>query len=542
MYVDNIVTVMKGLINPPTGEEIIAAGYNTLGDGGGGTFIWVPGTPTDDGGINIKNNAATGHFKRLFSGTINARWFGTFGNGVDDQPHLQSAIDYCLAKNINLHLDDNFTIGKSLNINRQVNSVTASDFFIISGGGIHTDATIPLFSTSLNSTPVNRPVTQLVRFREITFTSVKTTESYVLDGNKYLRTTFDGCSFFGIKLLTTNYYTQSIYLLNCNARDWIGVFINTAGCYDLRISHGLYESGESFASLIGSIDVNGHGVNATITNNVIEGMSGYAIKYKFSSVLTVGYNYFEENKLGDLLGADNNNINNPNRGVIHIGNFHFMNVLVQGFYPVTWGATKGGISLGNSSNSNLNYFTTSVSEVFTANVASWERANVATHFGADKIFFGTSPALNGAVTNYATKIDKGTIVLNTEISATNPNTGWICIVTGTYSTAQWKPFGTTNGLTENRGAVLVGSEDLNSMMISGNYFPVPNVGWLTTGLNYPIKDRGILEIIQESKLTLDIVQKYATIVDNPTKDVRIFYRTYYGYGHYWSRWREMVTI
>ena len=541
MYVDNIAIVMKGLTTAPVGEEIIAAGYNNQGDGGGGTFIWIPGIPTDDGGIHIKNNASTGHFKRLFSGTVNARWFGTFGNGADDQLYLQRAIDYCLAKNVNLHLDDNFTIGKSLNINRQVNSTAVSDFFVISGGSIHTNAIIPLFSSSLISNPANRPVTQLVRFREITFTGVKTTDSYVLDGNKYLRTTFDGCSFVGIKFLTTNYYTQSIYLLNCNARDWAGIFLNTTGCYDLRISHGLYESGESFACLNGSIDANGHGINATITNNVIEGMSGYAIKYKFSSVLTVGYNYFEENKLGDLLGADNNNINNPNRGVIHIGNFHFMNMLVQGFYPVTWGATKGGISLGNSSNSNLNYFTTSVSEVFTANVASWERANVPTHFGADKIFFGTSPTLNGGVTNYATKIDKGTIVFNTEITATNPNAGWICTVTGNYSTAQWKPFGTTNGLIENKGAILMGNEDLNSMMISGEYFPTPSVNWLTTGTNFPIPDRGALEITQESKLTLDVIQKYTTIIDNPAKDVRIFLRTYYGHGHYWSRWREIVT-
>lgn len=555
MYFDTI-GLMKGYTSPVAGEEIIVAGYHSVADGGGGTFIWVAGTLSAyDEGIHFESTGATGYYQRLYSGDVQARWFGTYGNGTnDDAPALNKAISYCIDKGLNLHLDGNFTVYTSLEASRFVNSSVAGyeEYFVISGGGIHAAAAIPVFTSAGHPNPNHNPlypISQLIRFREVIFSGDTANESYVLDGNKFLRTTFDGCTFTGIKLLTTTSFIQSIYLINCQARHWTGVFLNTTGgCYDTRITHGLYEAGESFANLTGTLS--GHGSNASITNNVIEGLSGYGIRYKFSSALSICFNYFEHNLEGDIVGTDNQDIEHPNRGISHIGNYHYFNFPVDGegqpifdfdYYPVSWGATLGGVSVSNSSNANMNYFTTSVCEVFNGNATSWNRDNVSTHFGIDKMYYGTNPGVNGGIVNYSGKIDPGTVVFNTDITDANPNTGWVCTKAGTYATAGWKAFGTVNALMDNRGPALNGNEDLNTFTTDGYYFPVLPASWSLTGTHFPTTQRGLLTVQREGSSTLDLVQQYRTIVNGPSDKAGIYSRTYYGYGGYWSAWREVVT-
>lgn len=554
MYFDTI-GLMKGNTTPVAGTEITVAGYHNAGDGGGGTFIWNAGTLTAyDEGIHFESTAATGYYQRLYSGEVLARWFGTYGNGTDnDAPALNQAIQYCIENSLNLRLDGNFTIRTSLKVNRFVNhSINFDEYFVIAGGSIYVAAAIPVFTSDIHPNPAHNPlypVAQFLRIREVVFSGDVANESYVLDGNKFLRTTFDGCTFIAIKLLNTTSFIQSIYLINCQARYWTGVFLHTTGgCYDTRITHGLYEAGESFANLTGTLS--GHGTNASITNNVIEGLSGYGIRYKYSSALSICFNYFEHNLEGDIIGTDNQDIEHPNRGISHIGNYHYFNFPVDGngdpvfdfgYYPVSWGATLGGVSVSNSSNANMNYFTTSVCEVFNGNATSWNRDNVSTHFGIDKMYYGTNPGLNGGIVNYSGKIDPGTVVFNTDITAANPNTGWVCTQAGTYATAVWKAFGTVNTLMENRGPAFSGSEDLNTFTTDGYYFPSLPASWNPTGTHFPTTQRGMLSVQRESSSTLDLVQQYRTIVNGPSDKAALYSRTYYGYGGYWSAWRETVT-
>lgn len=103
MYLPNInsLKTINPLPNPL--EEFIVAGHFTSGDGGGGTFTWVPVSTqfpliSDDGGIIIRSTIQqyqnAGYFKRIFSGPVNVRWFGAKGDGsTDDTVAVHKARD-----------------------------------------------------------------------------------------------------------------------------------------------------------------------------------------------------------------------------------------------------------------------------------------------------------------------------------------------------------------------------------------------------------------------------------------------------------------
>lgn len=109
MYFDTIndlkIAFPSTTIGPPNGEYIVA-GYFAPGDGGGGTFVWVPTTSplADDGGIVIRTPSGSygythGYFKRLYSGPINVRWFGAKGDGsTDDTTAVHAARDSSFAR------------------------------------------------------------------------------------------------------------------------------------------------------------------------------------------------------------------------------------------------------------------------------------------------------------------------------------------------------------------------------------------------------------------------------------------------------------
>jgi parallel beta-helix repeat protein len=79
---------------------VVAKGCLVAGDGGGGVFYWKPSADTDDGGTFIVPGGSRGSsgagWKRIFSGGLDARWFGARGNtdaGNNDTVALQAALD-----------------------------------------------------------------------------------------------------------------------------------------------------------------------------------------------------------------------------------------------------------------------------------------------------------------------------------------------------------------------------------------------------------------------------------------------------------------
>jgi hypothetical protein len=79
MYFANIAAMLAQLGPISTTTEFTVGGFYDRGDGGGGTFIWVPipgGLPEDFGIIFYSTFDPNGYFQRIFSGPVNVRWFG----------------------------------------------------------------------------------------------------------------------------------------------------------------------------------------------------------------------------------------------------------------------------------------------------------------------------------------------------------------------------------------------------------------------------------------------------------------------------------
>jgi len=73
------------------------AGYAVAGDGGEGIFQYLPASvAADNDGTIISPANAIGRWHRVFSGSVNVRWFGANNNGiVDATTKVQNAINFC---------------------------------------------------------------------------------------------------------------------------------------------------------------------------------------------------------------------------------------------------------------------------------------------------------------------------------------------------------------------------------------------------------------------------------------------------------------
>jgi hypothetical protein len=71
-----------------------ALGYWVPGDGGGGSFYWdASSTLVPDGGTVLQSQSNPGRWIRIYSGPLNVRWFGAYGDGkANDAPAIAAAI------------------------------------------------------------------------------------------------------------------------------------------------------------------------------------------------------------------------------------------------------------------------------------------------------------------------------------------------------------------------------------------------------------------------------------------------------------------
>jgi hypothetical protein len=91
---------LRAFAAPTSGNPTrLVLGYRSVGDFGGGIFVWkvfASSPPADNDGTVLKPTGYTGNGRwlRLYSGAINVKWFGARGDGTNaDQLAIQQAID-----------------------------------------------------------------------------------------------------------------------------------------------------------------------------------------------------------------------------------------------------------------------------------------------------------------------------------------------------------------------------------------------------------------------------------------------------------------
>ncbi len=84
--------------NIPDKMQVMVGGYYAHADGGGGQFYYdQAASDTDNGGTVIAPTAGAGRWKRVYSGAVNVKWFGTKGDGVtNDSSKLLAFFNYCI--------------------------------------------------------------------------------------------------------------------------------------------------------------------------------------------------------------------------------------------------------------------------------------------------------------------------------------------------------------------------------------------------------------------------------------------------------------
>lgn len=516
------------------------------------TTTWADGTAmTDqaDGFFYLKLGAK--YFEKAET-CVKLTTFGGDEKGVlDSSQALQNAINFCIAAKKDLIIDGNFKIEHTIIIDRIVDGIDNRSWFKIIGGELKTITGIPLFSSTLvKKNDVKDkdgnfiytqylPVSQMVEFIGVNFIST-VDNSFVFDDNKFLRCLFIGCSFFKIKMLEGNSdYVQSLHFQSCSIRDWVGTWFKVnKGCYDIRFSQITAENGENF---IEAYEYYTHDkVQLFIQSSVIEGLKGFGINFKGSSLVNVNGCYFEWNDKGDII-TDNPALHVADSGVSILNNFFgpvggtAIDNTGSGYFHVVLGEVYSGTIRGNNctdKNHNLIFFKTTKHDVEYGLNAGDSKINhpskKARYFYGDNVLENGN---NGDVVLFNEDIVVGSIIWNTNFNENNDWIGAMCIERGTYKTAKWKKFGTfTKPVTISKN-YLNGSENLNDYTKTGVFFMTkdPNFPVVT---NYPTKEMGVLTVYNsEDPSTGNIHQEYATIISNNK-----YIRSYDGFAGHWSDW------
>ena len=210
---------------------------------------------------------------------------------IDCSAAVSTAVQWCIDNGVKI-LENPYKkvrLTASAIIDRQVDGAAFDSYFTIRGGGFYVTSAVNMFSSSIAFTTA--AVSQLVKFENVTFEASGTGyDAYVLHDARFLRLWFSGCDFVKIKCLyAPTVLTQSYYFDNCNMRRWTGIFWRSLNVnFDHKWHHCIAEAGDQFARMAFPVGCSYH-------QNVIEGMSGTAIRAWGSQGLSYKGNYMEQN-------------------------------------------------------------------------------------------------------------------------------------------------------------------------------------------------------------------------------------------------------
>ena len=337
------------------------SGYYAAGDGGGGEY-WFDASDTTsaDNGGSIIVATDGGRWKLLTHGRVSVRQFGAKClPTIDDHDAVQNAVNYCLTFDppAILSVPGMCRLDSSVHINRLVDDPLSATFFRIQGDGIgsgfYAYVGVTLFSAFPDNLTV--PTSQKINFDRIVFKSeFPSNEVYVVNGQKFLRMRFTNCDFHRLKILTCARYLQSYYFDNCTSYGWLGTLFNgTNGAYDVKFNNCMIEAGGSFLNITCE-DVNGADpvAGCSVTNSLIESLSGDAIVIDRAQGFAVDNVYFEGNGGVDLKFDTARNLANltPNGSIKVTGCFFsptVANYTDPTYYAIRWGRTANAFAAAN---------------------------------------------------------------------------------------------------------------------------------------------------------------------------------------------------
>ena len=497
------------------------------------TTTWQDGSPMDDSKVdNIIYMKKEGKYYVRILGTneIDASDFGVVNDiNIDSSTAIQRAVDYAIAKKVNLRLPQNCAVSKSIYIDRPVDGANFSDYFVIKGGYINVIGdNITVFSTRL--TNAISPQSQLINFNDLKFIS-NGANNYAFDGNAFLRVMFNSISLNNVKFLHATKYIQSYYIDKLQARNWSGILFNaTIGSYDVHITNSIIEAGETAFIIKGNND---HKAQFWIDNCVIEGLSGRGVVYSQATQVSITNTYFELNT-GSSIESENLdeiqfdvNVNIENNFFAGAGQPN----TPDGYRHVIFGSILRGVLKGNvcGGNNLVYYKKANFANVFQEQNWGDETTNIVGKRA--RMFYGRIPNIHDFESvGSEFFIDKGSIVWNTEISDTNDWVGAICVTDKLdYKTSKWLKFGQSRVKTIS----LDGSENLNLLLETAVYFTKNALVGGRDASWGSINEIGVLEVIKDiDENKLNCLQRY-------TSNLKTYTRFYIGRDGYWSNWREL---
>lgn len=259
----------------------ILLGYSELGDGGEGYFRYDESSiETPDGGIIIEANGG-GRWKRLFSGSVNVKWFGAKGDGVsDDSEAFQKAIDYWKGTRQILHQDldkageifvpaGTYIIGTRLCVYAGIKIKGTGPTSIIKQSPVYNYSELILLKEiSLSSPRVSDVEVKNIKFESTTpgvaaIAPSNTNGFIVVNSNFekiYLKTTY------GIKL---NTYTQATTIKDIYSSGNIDVILELAGNANIVDNIDKEGSGTSLLNTNPYIILKRHAIGSYSSGNVL---------------------------------------------------------------------------------------------------------------------------------------------------------------------------------------------------------------------------------------------------------------------------------
>lgn len=323
---------------------------------------------------------------------------------TDCGTYVQAAVNYCLTNAMDLTVPQLIRIATSVNIDRPVDAQI--DLFTIRGtssnGGFYSDTAISIFSSTLPIAYGTTPPSEYIRFQNVYFTSsANTVNNFVVDGTKFLRMKFEGCTFEKIRLAYTNLFFQTWTISGCLVKGILGIWMQatTTGSigtvpgwgFDLHFTDNTFELSDLTApNTCAMLNLAGAWSGGDATGNLYESWSGPFVSASCQAVNFSG-NYFENVTTSVFILQRSLSVN-------FSGN-QFTTSSDPAYYAIDCGISFTVVGSGNGAYGNLYKASNMTNPVVLTNSGFYKTASYGLLSFGDYSYYGTLSDVSGQTTN-----------------------------------------------------------------------------------------------------------------------------------------------